>query len=216
MGIKKLIKLDIISIKPYFTLKNFIIMTVLALFYMELMDSPNVIMSITMIFSMIFSSYPFLVGENSGIDGLYRIFSIDCKDVVVGRYILAGLLYIMTSLIGLIFYLIITLIKSIPMNIDILITLAINFLVYAVVTALQYPIFFKYGYTKAKTYALIPIFIIGIIAMSLGFFIKDFKQILSFLEQNKSMILISVIILVVVIIFISIKLAIKSYKKRDF
>lgn len=216
MDIKRLIKLDVISIKPYFTLKNLIIMTILSLFYMKLMDSPHVMMSITMMFAMIFSSYPFLVGENAGIDGLYKIFSINSKDVVVGRYILAGLLYIMTSLIGLFFYLIITLIKNTPINIDILITIAINFAIYAIITSLQYPIFFKYGYTKAKTLALMPIFIIGIIVMAAGFFINDFSKLIDFLEGNKTAILISVIIFVIIIIYLSINLAIKFYKKRDF
>ena len=216
MDIKRLIKLDIISIKPYFTLKNLIFMTILALFYMKLMDSPHVMMSITMVFAMIYSSYPFLVGENSGIDGLYKIFSIDNKDIIIGRYILAGILYIATSLVGIIFYLIITSIKNIPLSIDILITLAINFIVYAIITSLQYPIFFKYGYTKAKTLAFMPVFIIGIIAMAAGFFIKDFTKIIDFLEGNKTMIIISVIIIVIFIIYLSINLAIKFYKKRDF
>lgn len=216
MGIKKLIKLDLISIKPYFTLKNFIIMTVLAFFYMRLMNSPSVMMSVTMMFAMIYSSYPFLVGEDSGIDGLYKIFSINYKDVVVGRYILAGILYIMTSLIALIFYLVITFMKNIPMSSDILLTCVINFVVYAIITSLQYPIFFKHGYTKAKTYALMPIFVIGIIVMAAGFFIKDFNKILAFLDQNRLIFLISFFILAIIVMFVSIKLAIKFYKKRDF
>lgn len=143
MDIKKQIKLDILSMKPYYTLKNLIILVGLALFYAYIMKSPSVILSMTMTFAIIFSSFPFLLGENSGIDGLYKIFSIESKEVVIGRYILAGLLFIGTSLIGLLIYIISSIIKNMPMDNNVLMVLAINFVIYAIIISFQYPIFFK-------------------------------------------------------------------------
>ena len=216
MNIKKQIKLDIISMKPYYTLKNLIIITVLSLFYSTIMKSPATMLSITMIFAVIFSSNPFLLGENSGIDALYKIFSIDSKDVVIGRYILACLLFIATSAIGLIVYTIISLVKNMSIDIDILMYIAINFIIYSIIISTQYPIFFKYGYAKAKTFGFLPIFIIGIIVMLVGSLIKDFSPVLNFVKENQTMILIGFFVLIVLIVIISIKLSLNFYEKRDF
>ena len=212
----KQIKLDLISIKPYLTIKNFIIFFGIGIYYMFINKSPNSIISMSMFLAMLYSSYPFLVGENSGIDGLYKLLAIDSKDVVIGRYILALLIYFASSILGCIFYLIVAAIKDYPIDLDILFGLGITFLVFAIIICLQYPIYFKYGYVKAKTWILLPIFIIGIIVITAGFFIKDFERVINFIYQNKELIIIFSIILLILIIAISFKLALKFYKKRDF
>ena len=216
MDIRKLIKLDFISIKPYFTLKNLLIMTVLAFVYTKLMNSPSMIISITMIFAMLFSSYPFLIGENSGIDGLYRLFGINPKDVVIGRFTLAGLIYIATSIIGIIYYMLLTLVSDLVFTKEIFLFILTNFLVYGLITSIQYPIFFKYGYTKAKTFAFLPIFIIGILGMLGGFLIEDLDSVFNFIDSHIELFLGISIIVVIIVILLSIILSIKFYKRRDF
>lgn len=216
MNIKKQIKLDLISIKPYLTIKNLFIFLGIGIFYMFINNGPNSIISMSMFLAMLYSSYPFLVGENSGIDGLYKLLAIDSREVVIGRYILALIFYFCSSILGIIFYLIVARIKDLSIDLDILFSLGINFLVFAIIISLQYPIYFRYGYAKAKTWIILPIFIIGIIAMLAGFFIKDFDQAINFIYQNKELIIIISIILVILIITISIKLAMNFYKKRDF
>lgn len=216
MNIKKQIKLDLISIKPYLTIKNFIIFFGIGIFYMFINNGPNSIISMSMFLAMLYSSYPFLVGENSGIDGLYKLLAIDSKDVVIGRYILALLFYFASSILGCTFYLIVATIKDFPIDLDILYGIGINFLVFVIIICLQNPIYFKYGYAKAKTWILLPIFIIGIIGMIAGFFIKDFERVINFIYQNKELIIIFSIILLILVIAISFKLAVKFYKKRDF
>ncbi|WP_311537303.1 ABC-2 transporter permease [uncultured Anaerococcus sp.] len=216
MDIKKQIKLDIISMKPYYTLKNLIIPLGIVLIYSYINKSPFVMLSMTLSFAVIFSTFPFLLGENSGIDGLYKIFSIDSKKVVIGRYILAGFIFIFANLIGFSIYIIISLIKNMPVGLDMSMLIGINFIIYSVIISFQYPMFFKYGYTKAKTFGYLPILIIGILGMVIGAFIKDFGPILKFVEENESMIVIGLVILIVIFLTISIKLSINFYKKRDF
>ena len=216
MNIRKQIKLDLISIKPYLTIKNLFIFLGIAIFYMFITKSPNILLSISMFFAMVFSAYPFLVGDNSGIDGIYRLFSIDSKDVVLARYILAFIIYVFSSILGITYYLIASKIKSYPINMEILITFGVNFLVFAIIISLQYPIYFKYGYTKAKTWIFLPIFILGILGGVVGFLVKDFKDLINFTYQHKYLISGILLILIAVIIIISIILSIKFYKKRDF
>ena len=216
MNIKKQIKLDIISMKPYYTLKNLIILLGISLIYSLINESPAVMLSMTLAFAVMFSTTPFLLGENSGIDALYKIFSIDSKKVVIGRYILAGLIFIVASLLGFSIYTIVSLIKNIPLDLDMLMYLGTNFVLFGIIISFQYPMFFKSGYTKAKTFGYLPILIIGILGMFLGYFIKDFDPILNFVLENQRMLIIGICILLVLFLTISIKLSINFYKKRDF
>ena len=216
MNISKQIKLDIISMKPYITIKNFAIMTFIAFLYMYIMKSPVITISMAVLFGIIFSSYPFLLGENSGIDGLYRVCGINSKGHVIARYILAYIIFFIVSIFGIIYYLLIALVKDYPIGTDIFRMIGMNLVFFTLIIGFQYPIFFKYGYSKAKTFGFLPIFIIGIIGMLAGTFIKDFGQIISFVKENQKILLIGLIILVVLLLIISIKLSINFYKKRDF
>lgn len=216
MDIRKQIKLDIISMKPYYTLKYLIIILAIFFYNSFIMKSPMGMLPMILFYAVMFSSNLFLLGENSGIDSLYKIFSIGSKKVVIARYILAGLIFIVASLLGFSIYAIVSLIKNMPMGIDMLMFIGSNFVLYAIIISVQYPIFFKSGYIKAKTFKFLPIFIIAIIGMALGYFIKDFGPILNFVLENQRMLIIGLCILIVLMLTISITLSIKFYKKRDF
>lgn len=216
MDIRKQIKLDIISMKPYYTLKYLIIILAIFFYNSFIMKSPMGMLPMILFYAVMFSSNLFLLGENSGIDSLYKIFSIGSKKVVIARYILAGLIFIVASLLGFSIYAIVSLIKNMPIGLDMSMVIVINFVLYAIIISVQYPIFFKSGYIKAKTFKFFPIFIIAIIGMALGYFIKDFGPILNFVLENQRMLIIGLCILVVLMLTISITLSIKFYKKRDF
>lgn len=216
MNISKQIKLDLISMRPYITFKNFAVMTFMAILYMYIMGSPVITISLAMLFGIIFSSYPFLLGENSGIDGLYRIYGINNKEVVIARYIIACTIFVLVSIFGFLYYFILALIKNLPIGLDILEMVAMNFVIFALLVSFQYPIYFKFGYTKAKTFALLPIFIIGGLGMVLGLFKENLKGVYQFIFSHKEVMMAGFGVLVLLIIFTSIKLAIKFYKQRDF
>ncbi len=216
MDIKKQIKLDIISMKPYYTLKNLIIILGIFIYNSFINKSPIGLVPMTLFFAVMYSSNPFLLGENSGIDALYKIFSINSKKVVIGRYILAGLTFIVASLVGFSIYAVVFLIKNMPIGLDMSMVIGINIALYAIIISVQYPIYFKYGYAKARIFCFLPIFITAVIGMALGYFIKDFGPILNFVLENQGMLIIGLCILVVLMLIISITLSIKFYKKRDF
>ena len=216
MDIKKQIKLDIISMKPYYTLKNLIIILGIFLYNSFINKSPIGLVPMILFFAVMYSSNPFLLGENSGIDAIYKIFSINSTKVVIGRYILACLIFMVASLVGFSIYAIVYQIKNMPMGIDMLMFIGSNFVLYAIVISVQYPIYFKYGYAKARIFCFLPIFIIAVIGMALGYFIKDFGPIINFVLEKQRMLIIGLCILIVLFLTISITLSIKFYKKRDF
>lgn len=216
MDIRKQIKLDLISMKPYMTFKNFAVMTFIAFLYMYIMKSPVITISMAMLFGIIFSSYPFLLGDNSGIDGLYRIYGIGSRELVIARYILAGIIFVLVSIFGIFYYLLIAVYKDWPIGPDVFFMIGVNFIFFALMVSFQYPIYFKYGYTKAKTFGLIPIYVIGILGMAIGFFKDYLMDFFLILLGHKEIMVLGLIGIVLIAIFLSIKLSIKFYKKRDF
>ncbi|WP_062551741.1 ABC-2 transporter permease [Peptoniphilus phoceensis] len=214
--IKKIVNLDYISIKPYFTLKNLIIMTFLYLVYFFITSNPMTANSAILIFSIVYSSYPFLIGEEAGIDSLYRIFGIKSEKVVIGRYAFALVLFIFAFLISIVFS---TIFSFFVETADIREFLATSFaylLVYLVFISLKYPLYFKFGYKKAKSISALTFALIGILAFLVMTFKDSLNNFFIFMENNIFMTLLISLVLVLIITFISINLSQKFYKRRDF
>ena len=70
----KFIKIDMLSVKPYLTLKNALIFIGLGVFYSMVTSNLMIIFGVALLFVSLLSTYPFLVGVKTGIDSLYRVF----------------------------------------------------------------------------------------------------------------------------------------------
>ena len=70
------VRLDFITVKPYATLKNLIIFVAVALIMIISSGGGSSAIGILMVYAVLFSSYPFAVGEKNGIDALYVTLSI--------------------------------------------------------------------------------------------------------------------------------------------
>lgn len=214
--IKKIVNLDCISIKPYFTLKNLIIMIFLYLVYFFVTSNPLTANSAILIFSIVYSSYPFLIGEEAGIDSLYRIFGIKSEKVVLGRYVYALILFIFALLISMVFSIIFSfLVKTYDIR-EFLTTSLAYFLVYLLVISFKYPLYFKFGYKKAKSISALTFALIGILSFLVMTFKDSLNKFFILMENNIFMTLLISLILVLVIVIISIKSSQKFYKNRDF
>ena len=214
--IKKIVNLDYISIKPYFTLKNLIIMIFLYLVYFFVTSNPLTANSAILIFSIVYSSYPFLIGEEAGIDSLYRIFGIKSEKVVIGRYVFALLLFIFALLISIVFSTIFSFFVETADIREFLATSLAYLLVYLVFISLKYPLYFKFGYKKAKSISALTFVLIGLLSFLVMALKDSLNDLFLFMENNIFMTLLISLLLVLLIVFISIKVSQKLYKKRDF
>ena len=214
--IKKIVNLDYISIKPYFTLKNLIIMIFLYLVYFFVTSNPLTANSAILIFSIVYSSYPFLIGEEAGIDSLYRIFGIKSEKVVLGRYVFALVLFIFALLISIVFSIIFSFFVETSDIREFLATSLAYLLVYLIFISLKYPLYFKFGYKKAKSISALTIALIGLLSFLVMALKDSLNDLFLFMENNIFMTLLISLILVLVIVIISIKSSQKLYKKRDF
>lgn len=214
--IKKIIKLDYISIKPYFTLKNLAIMVFLYLFYCYLSKNPIIAIAMPIFFAIIYSSYPFLIGEEAGIDGLYKILGINYKNVVRGRYLFSLVLFVISIIIGMIFF-ILTLffVKKIDIKI-IFPNIAAYLIIYIILISFQYPLYFNYGYKKAKTLSFFTFLAFGVLSFATVYLRDNIKGMLILMTENKFFSLLIIELIILVIISSSIKISEKYYKKREF
>ena len=217
MNAIKVFKLDLLSIKPYLTIKNLIILIGLGTLYGVLSKNPAFVLATVQMFAVLFSGYPFMVGEESGIDPLYKLFSISSKDVVKGRYLLATVSVVIMLVVGVVMAMLIGL--AYPME-DLFYSLLLAApcigLISLIIIFIEYPIYFKYGYKKGKTLTAVPMLLLAIGTVCSTYFNESLKSILQFLVMNPFMAMGIICSIFLIIVFISLKISHKLYAKRDF
>lgn len=213
--IKKIIKLDIITVSEYLTLKNFIIITGLGVFYSYLNGNIMPIFGVSQVFAVIFSTYPFLVGDESGIDSLYGIFGIKRESVVYGRYLWSNLTGIFYLIFGTALSLILSLIiPKIEFGREGLMVIPVWYILTNFIIAAQYPFYFRYGYAKAKLIYTTVILVLVVAGFIIGYFAETFINI--FAGINSYIIIALALVLCVAFYLASIKLSAKWYREREF
>ena len=217
MNAIKVFKLDLLSIKPYLTIKNLIILIGLGTLYGALSKNPAFVLATVQMFAILFSGYPFMVGEESGIDPLYKLFSISSKDVVKGRYLLATVSVIIMLVVGVIMAMLIGL--AYPME-DLFNSLLLAApyigMISLIIIFIEYPIYFKYGYKKGKTLTAVPMLLLAIGTVCSTYFHESLKSILQFLVMSPFMAMAVICIIFIIIIGVSLQLSNKLYARRDF
>ena len=154
------VRLDFMTVKPYFTPKNLLIFAGVALFISTMGGSVSSAVQVGLMLGTIFVSYPFAVGEKNGMDALYTTLSVSRKNVVLGRYVFtlamnlcAVVFSLLLALAGLLAS---RLFGNSPASSDALwATLALA-AIFLIVQAMQLPIYFKLGYAKAKFLSILP------------------------------------------------------------
>ncbi len=151
------IRLDLLTIRPYLTVKNLMLFIGIAL-VMHVSSGTNAgAIGIFMGYAALYVSYPFAVGEQNGIDALYVTLSIGRNTVVLGRYLFALIVDLCSALLSFV----LAFAVSVALKRDFgalqsLLTTCVILLAYSALQSIQLPIFFKLGYTRAKLLAYLP------------------------------------------------------------
>lgn len=214
--ISKIIKIDMLSVRPYLTLKNLIIMIVMGIIYPLINKNIYTIYGVTQVFGILFCSYPFLVGDESGIDALYGAFGIERKNVVYGRYIWSNLVILICLIIGIVFSVIVSILINEAIKVQELIyIIPIVFFISNFVIASQYPFYFKYGYAKSRIIMSSMFFIMAILAFSISYFKNSLMKPLEILFNNVYLLIFGSLLFFAILYLSSIATSIKLYKKRE-
>lgn len=217
MNIRKAVKLDFLSIVPYLTVKNLILLIFFGSLYAFLFKNPIMVIGMSQIFSMMFATYPFMVGDEGGIDPLFKIVGLKADYVVQGRYLLSHLFVIIMLVAGIVFGTLGSAFYSAENSVSISVSSAlITFILTSLAILMQYPAYFKLGYLKAKPFGMIPFFVIGIVVFLAVRFSSDTQNIIKYFIQHRYVALLALVALWCIAFFVSISLSKKFYKARDF
>lgn len=213
----KTVKLDILSIKPYMTLKNLMMLIFFSALYTIITKRGDTVAFIISFMAMMYTTYPFMVGEDSGIDNLYRISGIGPEDVVKGRYLYVFMISFIAAAVGTVLSVIISSAMGKPIGIyNSLGVFAISFMIVTFFAMIQLPLFFRLGYLKARSIVGITYFIVMIILVGFGSLIKGNLDLVRSLNIKPVVFIIIALFLYIASGMISYVTALKSYRKREF
>lgn len=154
--------LDFNTVKPY---KSSMYMLISVIMIMGIaFKSVSMLSSLFMMGLMFMMSFPFSVGEKNGMDILYMTLPIRRKSVVIGRYTFVLITEIVGTLLVLLLSVLLSALFTTDLNtVEMYFLLCILFAAFSVIISLQYPIYFKFGYTKGKILSNVPLFIFAFV-----------------------------------------------------
>lgn len=214
-AISNMIKLDFLSIQPYVTIKNSLFFLVIALFNAYNFKNPMIIFYIIPIFFMFYVSYPFLVGEEGGIDVLYKMFGMREKTVVIARYLFSYLVHVCAVAVSAILYFALhaVLFSHRVLEMDMLFfNMASAFLFTSFISNVQLPIYFKLGYKSAKPLLMISYLLLAALLIGGKSLLPKAGMQLQ-VHPIYAMVLFALVYCA--ILFFSIFFSLKAYQKKD-
>lgn len=214
------VRLDLRTIKPYVTIKNFIIFAAIAVLLLFSNKSSNMPISILMAYATLYVSYPFAVGDKTQIDALYATLAIQRKTVVLGRYLFAFFITFITGFAAYLLTGLLSLFSNIPFYpYETLLFTLILFVLFTLVQAFQLPIFFKLGYMKAKFLSYAPMLLFLLLTVLLRFVLEELDnaiEITYWLERNKTILIAAIPFVLIGAVCLSFYFSKRVYDKREF
>jgi hypothetical protein len=215
--------LDFKTVKPYLTVKNLLLLALVAMSLSAVNGTVTIGVGIGFMLGTLFVGYPFAIGEKNNLDTLYATLSINRKTVVVGRYLFAFAFDVCAVVFSFVFALcgLFVVRKAGVFQSGGLDSMALSVLM-IFTQVIQVPIFFKFGYTKAKFITIIPFagFMAGY-AMFLsmakaGGAAGESSVFLAGIVNNGTMPVFLTVLVLALSVYVSCSLSFLYYKKREF
>ena len=222
------VRLDFVTVKPYLTAKNVLAYVAIALFIALSSGSATAMATVGMMFGMMFSTYPFALGEKSGLDTLYAVLSLDRKRVVLGRYLYALVLDMCVVLLMIALVLVCLPVSGLlsgaaPFEVTASEVAWMSGVIVAVlmlIESVQFPIYFKHGYSKARFLSMIPFIVLMAGSLAVSAVMKD-RAIAARAARlvdslSSGWLAAGAALALAVMVYISYRLSLAAYTKREF
>jgi len=216
----KVLKLDFLTVKPY--CRVFLLFMAVGFLFGIGNKEPYIIPPMFMIWALFLVSYPFSIGEKNSLDKLYGTFSLKRKDIVTGRYLfsLAGSVLFLAVSVVIVFLSASIIKKNIEIE-ELLFVVFIGVLIFSAVASFQIPIFFKFGYSKAKLLTYLPLLAIAFIVPLANLIPADstigrmFNEIGKIIEEKTYLAYVMMLSISLIVLYISYIISRSIYEKRD-
>jgi hypothetical protein len=166
--------LDFRLIKPY--IKSMLLFPVLGVILSISLKSTSILETYFMVALLLMISYPFTIGEKNGLDILYGTLPLARRTVVLGRYLFVLALEIVLATSGLLCsWLLSQLVGSAWFISEKMAIVCVSSCVLGIIAAFQYPVYFKFGYTKARLVAQMPLLLVSLAVIRLPTLLKQIR-----------------------------------------
>jgi len=216
-------KLDYMTVKSYLNWKVSLLFLAVFAFIGYGTGEMAASIGMCMMYSVIFACYPFSVGEKNGLDTLYATLPATKKNIVAGRYTFTVILNLIMLVVGFVVSTVLLTAFGKEFGwVETLLTALICFAFFSLVEAIQLPIYFKFGYTKAKFLVYLPLLCFPasiIIANNLLGADKMMPLLTDMLTWVEANVVITVVIALAAwigLMLLSAVLSFRFYKKREF
>lgn len=106
---------------------------------------------LVLFFTSQFAAYPFNIADKAGLETLYAVLPVPRRSVLYGHYAWAVALFLATVTAGTTLALLLARAQSVPFGGRTLVTmLTLSWALFAVNIAIQFPLFIRFGYTRAS------------------------------------------------------------------
>lgn len=217
----KTFKMDLLGIRPYITWKLilfFVLFSVGFTYFVELSFFPMVF---AMTLSLMIMTYPFVTGEDSGTERLYRMIGMEDEDTVRGRYLYSLVVFLVATLAALVIMNGVNLAKNGELLIgESLASGGLYLVMYILFMDINLPIFFAVGHKKAKGVAggaLIATtgIVIAVSGFAASAFPNEVKVLYQWATTHLFLVVLGAVLIVALLTALSYTIALRKFKKRD-
>lgn len=158
-------RLDLLSSRPY--VKQGLMLVAAAGVVALVMDDATIVLPMIAMYAILMSSYPFAIGDKNDLDTLYAVVPVRRSAQLVGRYLYALVLFGFALAAGVVLLVAATLLKGaeLPDASEAAILASVCFALFAVMVALQYPIYIVLGYMRARLAGMLPFLLLVVVGM---------------------------------------------------
>ena len=217
----KTFKMDLLGIRPYITWKLilfFVLFSVGFTYFAELSFFPMVF---AMTLSLMIMTYPFVTGEDSGTERLYRMIGMEDENTVRGRYLYSLVVFLVATLAALVIMNGVNLAKNGELLMgESLASGGLYLVMYILFMDINLPIFFAVGHKKAKGVAAAALVIATMIVIAVsGFtastFPNEAKVLYQWATTHLFLVVLGAVLIVALLTALSYTIALRKFRKRD-
>lgn len=164
-AIASVVRLDLLSVRPY--AKQFALLLAVAAVLGITMDDATAVLPMSVVYAVLVASYPFAIADKNDLDTLYAVLPLRRSTLLVGRYLYSLVVFTAAAVIAGAAALGISVARDqVPTPADAALLLAVSFLVFGAMIAVQYPLYVRLGYMRSRLVANLPFLalLVGVLA----------------------------------------------------
>ncbi|MCL2655196.1 MAG: ABC-2 transporter permease [Coriobacteriia bacterium] len=150
---------------------------------------PYLALALVLLFSVILGGTVFSTLEKNHADVMYGVLPLKKIEIIIGRYLYALIISVVALIVGSVFALAISRIFTVKMdNLTFLAVLSVAFAYYCFAVAVAYPLYFRFGFTKAYIFTMVPTYflgVVGVILMGRHNFTSNLNSVIQFFTAHQ-------------------------------